>query len=347
MGGLCIRKRISKHRATGPAGSRLPEYHLSFLHLVGRLISSSFRHLAVIGAVPRLHRSRDRLDLRLPCAPAHQNPYLVGSLEPPIRLAAGDRGALSLAATAALMIMARVNHPPAGAMTLIVSLGIITEPSHLVIMELAVAVLTLQAYWINRLAGIPYPAWRELPADDRHSERYLGRLTMCRGYRLSGRSSGTTGFLRCAHACCQALRPTCFRRGFTKILATASACGASRLPRERRPGRRRPAFAFQGMAGGTRPFRRQLPSGWFGRFPARIGWKLHTRLAGLVQADRDDLLGVARSMLAFTDMVHFLADKLTALRSRCLSFTCIFAGSLDSLFSRHLTPLRLLRCVGT
>jgi hypothetical protein len=35
------------------------------------------------------------------------------------------------------------------------------------------------------------------------------------------------------------------------------------------------------------------------------------------------------------------------LRSRCLSFTCIFAGSLDSLFSRHLTPLRLLRCVGT
>jgi hypothetical protein len=47
--------------------------------------------------------------------------------------------ALSLAATAAPMIMARVSHSPAGATTLIVSLGIITEPSHLVVMELAVA----------------------------------------------------------------------------------------------------------------------------------------------------------------------------------------------------------------
>jgi CBS-domain-containing membrane protein len=71
--------------------------------------------------------------------------------------------ALSLAATAALMIMARVSHAPAGATTLIVSLGIITEPAHLAVMELAVAVLTLQAFCINRLAGIPYPLWQELP----------------------------------------------------------------------------------------------------------------------------------------------------------------------------------------
>ena len=70
--------------------------------------------------------------------------------------------ALSLAVTAALMILARVGHAPAGATTLIVSLGIITQPSHLVVMELAVVVLTLQAFCVNRLAGIPYPVWNEL-----------------------------------------------------------------------------------------------------------------------------------------------------------------------------------------
>ena len=71
--------------------------------------------------------------------------------------------ALSLAVTAALMILARVSHAPAGATTLIVSLGMITQPSHLVVMELAVVVLTLQAFCVNRLAGIPYPVWNELP----------------------------------------------------------------------------------------------------------------------------------------------------------------------------------------
>lgn len=71
--------------------------------------------------------------------------------------------ALSLAGTAAVMILARTGHAPAGATTLIVSLGIITEPSHLVVMEVAVLVLIVQAFCINRLAGIPYPLWYELP----------------------------------------------------------------------------------------------------------------------------------------------------------------------------------------
>jgi CBS-domain-containing membrane protein len=74
-------------------------------------------------------------------------------------LAAG----LSLAGTAAVMILVRTGHPPAGATTLIVSLGMITEPSHLVVMEVAVLVLIVQAFCTNRLAGIPYPVWQELP----------------------------------------------------------------------------------------------------------------------------------------------------------------------------------------
>jgi CBS domain-containing membrane protein len=67
--------------------------------------------------------------------------------------------ALSLASTGALMILLKAAHPPAGATTLIISLGIVTRPFHLLVIEIAVAVLTLQAIAINRLAGIDYPLW--------------------------------------------------------------------------------------------------------------------------------------------------------------------------------------------
>jgi CBS domain-containing membrane protein len=67
--------------------------------------------------------------------------------------------ALSLASTGALMILLKAAHPPAGATTLIISLGIVTRPFHLIVIEIAVAVLTLQAIAINRLAGIDYPLW--------------------------------------------------------------------------------------------------------------------------------------------------------------------------------------------
>ena len=67
--------------------------------------------------------------------------------------------ALSLSATGALMALLRISHPPAGATTLIVSLGIISQPKELVIIEIAVILLTVQAFAINRLAGIPYPVW--------------------------------------------------------------------------------------------------------------------------------------------------------------------------------------------
>lgn len=66
---------------------------------------------------------------------------------------------LSLVSTGALMILLDVWHPPAGATTLIVSLGIITQPYHLLIIELAVALLVLQAVLINRAAGLEYPLW--------------------------------------------------------------------------------------------------------------------------------------------------------------------------------------------
>ena len=67
--------------------------------------------------------------------------------------------ALSLAATGALMILLKAAHPPAGATTLIISLGIVTRPFYLLVIELAVVLLCLQAIAINRLAGLDYPLW--------------------------------------------------------------------------------------------------------------------------------------------------------------------------------------------
>ncbi|MEO6989005.1 MAG: HPP family protein [Aquihabitans sp.] len=67
--------------------------------------------------------------------------------------------ALSLGLTSGLMVWARVPHPPAGATTLIVSLGILSAPSDLVVLMVAVLLMVIQAYVINHLAGIAYPRW--------------------------------------------------------------------------------------------------------------------------------------------------------------------------------------------
>jgi CBS-domain-containing membrane protein len=70
---------------------------------------------------------------------------------------------LSLGLTSGLMVWFRVPHPPAGATTLIVSLGILRTPVQLSVLMLAVVLLTVQGFVINRLAGIDYPPWRPRP----------------------------------------------------------------------------------------------------------------------------------------------------------------------------------------
>ena len=72
--------------------------------------------------------------------------------------------ALSLSATGAFMVLLDVSNPPAGATTLIVSLGIISKPHELIIIEVAVFLLVAQAWLINRLAGLPYPLWDTEPS---------------------------------------------------------------------------------------------------------------------------------------------------------------------------------------
>lgn len=92
---------------------------------------------------------------------------LAAASSPPFAMHAGVHGprvlaaALSLSTTGAFMALFRVSHPPAGATTLIVSLGIIHQPKELVVIEIAVFLLTAQALVINRLAGLPYPLWKE------------------------------------------------------------------------------------------------------------------------------------------------------------------------------------------
>ena len=88
-----------------------------------------------------------------------------GGVHSPTVLAA----ALSLSATGALMVLFKVSHPPAGATTLIVSLGIIAQPKDLIVIEAAVILLTVQAFILNRLAGIPYPLWSHQPSSAERS----------------------------------------------------------------------------------------------------------------------------------------------------------------------------------
>lgn len=67
--------------------------------------------------------------------------------------------ALSLALTSGVMVWLKIPHPPAGATTLIVSLGLLRTPEQLLVLMVAVVLLTGQGLVINRLAGIPYPLW--------------------------------------------------------------------------------------------------------------------------------------------------------------------------------------------
>jgi CBS domain-containing membrane protein len=84
---------------------------------------------------------------------------LPGGLAHGVSWQTGIAAALSISLTGALMIALRVSHAPAGATTLIVSLGLVSRPVDLLILEAAVLLLTVQAFAINRLAGLPYPVW--------------------------------------------------------------------------------------------------------------------------------------------------------------------------------------------
>lgn len=78
--------------------------------------------------------------------------------------------AFSIGLTSGLMVLLSVPHPPAGATTLIVALGLIHEPRHFPMLMLGVALLLVQGFFINRAAGLPYPVWG--PVDPETQARY-------------------------------------------------------------------------------------------------------------------------------------------------------------------------------
>lgn len=66
---------------------------------------------------------------------------------------------LSLVLTFAITIFFSVEHPPAGATTLIVSLGILHSISDLTVLMIAVIILCSEAWALNNLFEIKYPKW--------------------------------------------------------------------------------------------------------------------------------------------------------------------------------------------
>jgi hypothetical protein len=67
--------------------------------------------------------------------------------------------ALSVALTGLLAASLKAQHPPAGATTLIVSLGILHRPDQLVVMAIAIALITAVGWLLNRAVGVRMPIW--------------------------------------------------------------------------------------------------------------------------------------------------------------------------------------------
>lgn len=76
-----------------------------------------------------------------------------------MNLARVGAAALALGSTAGLMALLRIPHPPAGATSLIVSLGLMPGLAQIPVLIAGVLLLLVQALVLNRLAGIPYPFW--------------------------------------------------------------------------------------------------------------------------------------------------------------------------------------------
>ncbi|HEX4018879.1 MAG TPA: HPP family protein [Frankiaceae bacterium] len=69
--------------------------------------------------------------------------------------------ALSVAVTATILRLIRSPHAPAGASTLIVSLGLLTTNKQLLMMAASVALVAVAGWALNGLTGVRVPIWRK------------------------------------------------------------------------------------------------------------------------------------------------------------------------------------------
>jgi CBS-domain-containing membrane protein len=65
----------------------------------------------------------------------------------------------SLAVTALVLLLVNASHPPAGATTLIVSLGLLRTPTQLAVAACAVVLVTAVDWLYNRVTGAGMPVW--------------------------------------------------------------------------------------------------------------------------------------------------------------------------------------------
>lgn len=91
--------------------------------------------------------------------------FVFGLQDEPHALAAGfdvaraAAVALSVACTGGVLRLLRAAHPPAGATTVIVSIGLLHTAPELAALAAGVALFCVTAYATNRLLGVPAPAW--------------------------------------------------------------------------------------------------------------------------------------------------------------------------------------------
>lgn len=74
-------------------------------------------------------------------------------------------GVLSVSLTGGIVLLLRASHPPAGATTLIVSLGLLQTPPEILTLMAGVVLLTVAGWTINRAFGVPMPVWAAKEAD--------------------------------------------------------------------------------------------------------------------------------------------------------------------------------------
>lgn len=67
--------------------------------------------------------------------------------------------ALSVALTGALLILLHAPHPPAGATTLIISLGLLGTAHAVRMIAVGVIILTITGWLLNHVCGVPTPIW--------------------------------------------------------------------------------------------------------------------------------------------------------------------------------------------
>lgn len=72
---------------------------------------------------------------------------------------------LAVALTGALLILFRALHPPAGATTLLVSLGLLGTLHAIMMIALSVVILTAVGWLLNRALGVPVPLWSSRTRD--------------------------------------------------------------------------------------------------------------------------------------------------------------------------------------